>query len=69
MTGIIVCLLISIVMACIVTGAMKGQLKSVRSQENASCYIRSGSMVITTSEDIFLYRNVTRIPRPKDNKK
>lgn len=68
MTGIIICLLISIVVACIVTGAMKGQLKSVQSQSAAGSYIRSGSMVLTANEDLFLYRNVSRTPKPKNNK-
>ncbi len=68
-TAILVCLLISVVLAFIVTGVMKGQLKTVRSQSDAGSYIRPGSMMVTASEDIFLYRNVTRTPRPKDNKK
>lgn len=69
MTGIIICLLISIIVACVVTGTMKGQLKSVQSQSNAGSYIRPGSMVVTAKEDMFLYHNVTRTPKPKNNNK
>lgn len=46
---------------------LKGQLKSVRSQPAASCYVRSGSMVLTQNRDVFLYRNVTRTEKPKDD--
>lgn len=46
---------------------LKGQLKSVRKQAAASSYVRQGSMVLTQRRDLFLYRNVTRTPRPKSN--
>ena len=68
MIAIIIYVLIGIVVACVVTGAMKAQLKSVQSQSGAGSYIRSGSMVITVNEDLFLYRNVSRTPKPKNNK-
>ena len=68
-TAIIICLLVGIVVAFIAVGAMKAQLKSVGSQSAAANYIRSGSMVITEQEDLFLYRNVSRTPRPKNNNK
>ncbi len=44
---------------------LRGQLKSVRKQAAASSYVRQGSMTLTQRRDLFLYRNVTRIPRPK----
>ncbi len=47
-------------------GKMKGDLKSVRSKPNASDYTKSGSMNITRSNDVFMYRRVTRTAKPKD---
>lgn len=46
---------------------LKGQLKSVRAQSAASNYVRDNSMILTQQRDLFLYRNVTRTPRPKNN--
>ena len=42
---------------------MKSQLKSVRRQDRADVYVRPGSMQLTASRDIFLYRNVSRRKR------
>lgn len=56
-----------IVVAFIAVTYMKSQLKSVQPQKNASNYVKSGSMQITQSMDLFLYHVVTRTVRPKDN--
>lgn len=63
----LICLAIGLVIALIVTGIMKGQLKSVRAQSAAAEYVKQGSLQVTESHDLFLYRNVTRVPRPKSN--
>lgn len=47
-------------------GVMKSKHKSVKMQTGASRYIKHGSMVLTKSDDIFLYRTVTATPKPKD---
>ena len=39
---------------------LKSQLKSVHSQSRAQEYVKDGSMHINLSNDMFLYRNVTR---------
>ncbi len=63
---ILISLLVGFLIAfCIVT-AMKNKLKSVRTQVAAHQYIREGSMMLSLSHDNFLYRNVTRVARPKD---
>lgn len=49
------------------TGSMKKQLKSVHSQHAAGNYVRSGSMQVTHSREIFLYSNVNRTPKPQNN--
>ena len=55
-----IALIIGIVAGVAVALILKGQLKSVRKQHQASAYVRDGSMHLTMSNDIFLYRNVTR---------
>ena len=53
-------LVIGIIAGLIVAFAMKSQLKSVRKQDSARVYVKKGSMQLTYSRDIFLYRNVVR---------
>ena len=53
-------LAIGLIIALIVTGIWRGQLKSVRPQAYASEYVIPGSMHLTNQQDMFLYRNVTR---------
>ncbi len=57
---------IGAVIAFISVGMMKSNLKSVRSKPNASDYTKAGSMKLTASSDVFLYKNVTRVLKPKD---
>ena len=61
--NLVICLIIGLVAAMIVTGFWKNQLKSVRKQNQANAYVKAGSMQITQSGDYFMYRNVTRIQR------
>lgn len=58
---------IGLVLALIITGLMRMQLKSVRRQAMADGYMRPGSRELRVSRDIFLYRNVIRRERPRDN--
>lgn len=65
-------LLIAIVIGAVLSflipmKSLKGQLKSVRHQAEAKNYVRPGSMELTRQQDIFLYRNVTKRARPKNN--
>ncbi|MBP3701263.1 MAG: TPM domain-containing protein [Lachnospiraceae bacterium] len=60
--------LIGLVISWIVTGRMKGQLKTVHVQDAASDYIQSGSMKVTRSRDLFLYRNLNRQAKPKETR-
>lgn len=63
--SLIISLVIGFVIALISVSVMKGKLKSVRFQSGASTYQKVGSLMITNSRDVFLYRNVTRRARPK----
>ena len=65
--NLIIALVIGIVLALIVTSALKAQLKSVRKQNQANSSVRDGSMQLTLSNDIFLYRNVTRTKKQSNN--
>ena len=58
---------IGLVLSFLCTMGMRAQLKSVRSQESAVDYVRSGSMNVTRSNDIFLYSTVTKTAKPKDD--
>ena len=59
----IICLIIGSVISLIVSSVLKGQLKSVRQQDSAGNYVRSGSMNVTVHNDFFLYRTVSRIKK------
>lgn len=65
--GIAVSVIIGFVIALIITLIMKGKLKSVRFQPGAKDYMVPGSMNVTASRDIFLYRNVSRRAKPKES--
>lgn len=63
---ICICIAIGVIVASITTAVMKGQLKTVAPQPAANSYLLPGSLQITQRADTFLYRRVTRVPRPKD---
>ena len=65
--AILVSLAIGLVAALVVTGFMRGQLKTVRRKAAASDYVRPGSMNVAYANDVFLYSNVNRTAKPKDN--
>lgn len=64
---ILICLGIGAVVGLIVTCVMTSQLKSVRSKPTAGDYVVSGSLHLTHSHDLFLYRNIRRTPKPQNN--
>ena len=58
-------IVIGVVLALIIVGGMKGKLKSVRSQAAANSYMKKGSLVVTESSDLFLYKTVARTAKEK----
>lgn len=66
-SNLLIALVSGVVIALIYVLVLKGQLKSVGRQYAASSYVRPGSMHLTQSGDYFMYRNVTRTPKPKNN--
>lgn len=59
-------LIVGFLIALIAVSVMKGKLKSVRSKASASDYTCEGSMHLTVQRDVFLFRTVSRRPRPKN---
>lgn len=51
---------IGLVLAGVIVSVMKSQLKSVAMQQDAASYVREGSMNLTNSRELFLYRDVHR---------
>lgn len=45
----------------------KNALRSVKSKTDAADYSKAGSLKLTTSNDVFLYKRVTKVPKPRDN--
>ena len=58
-------LIIGIIAGLIVAFILKGQLKSVRKQDQAHRYVKPDSMTVNIQYDIFLYRTVTRTQKQK----
>lgn len=63
----LICLVIGLAAGGITAGIMVGKNRSVRPKHSAVEYIRSGSMNVNVSRDIFLYHHVSRIPKPQNN--
>lgn len=67
LTSLIVSAGIGIVLSLIITGLMKAKLKSVKMQSAATNYVKSNSMNLTESRDMFLYNTISRSEKPKSN--
>ena len=59
-TSLLIALAVGLIAGLITVLVMKSQLKSIRPRNQANDYVKSGSMRLTGSSDIFLYRNVSR---------
>ena len=57
---------IGCVVAMLIMGAFKKQLKTVALQRGAVNYVRPGSMNVTASRDSYLYSTVSRTAKPKN---
>lgn len=56
-----------LVAAFIATGVMRRGLHSVHSQPSADNYVKRDSLRLTKDYELFLYRNVARRAKPKEN--
>ncbi len=64
---LLISLVLAIVIAFLITGAMKAKMDTAQHQRAAANYIRENSFELTQSDDKYLYQNTTRTPRPKSN--
>ena len=64
---LVISVVIGIVIAIIYTNFLKSQLKTVKSKPSASDYVIPGSFGLTGQRDVFLYSNVKKTPKPKNN--
>ena len=62
-----VALVIGVLIALITVSSMKRKLKSVAFRSEAADYVRSGSLVLTQSNERYLYHNLVRTPKPKND--
>ena len=65
--SLVISLVIGFVVSGIITGMWKNQLKSVEMQRVASSYLKPGSLNISYTRDLFLYRTVNRTEKQKDS--
>ena len=61
-------LIIGIIAGLIVAFVLKGQLKTVRKQNQANVYVKKESMQITNRAEFFLYRDIKRVKKESSNK-
>ena len=66
-TTLTISLIIGLIVAFIATAVMKAKLKSVGRQTAATDYVKTGSLQLTQSSEMYLYRNVTRVKRSSES--
>ena len=54
------------IVAFIVTGIMRSQLNGAKLKSNAHDYVKRESLDIRVSRDLFLYRTVSKVPKPQN---
>lgn len=62
----LVSLVIGFVIAVIISVVMRSGMKTVHMKPDAADYMKEGSLHINRSRDMFLYHNVTRTAKPKN---
>lgn len=67
MKNLLISLGIGLVVAFITIAVLTGQLKSVRKQVGATEYTKPGSMQLTRSSDLYLYRTINRVKKESDS--
>lgn len=63
----VIALVISFVIALISVGIMRLRMNTAKPKGTATEYIKKGSFKLTSEKDIFMYSNVTKTAKPKDN--
>lgn len=58
---------VGLIIALIIVGNMKGELKTVRAKNTANSYVKNGSMNITDQREMFLYNTVTKVAKQSNS--
>lgn len=66
-SSILFSLIVGFIIALIIVLIMKSKLKSVHFKSAASDYVKSNSMKVTASRDLFLYRTVNRVKKAENS--
>jgi len=64
--SLLISLGVGLIAALIVTGSMKGKLKTVHAQVAAAEYVKPGSMNVTERREMFLYSQIQRHKREQE---
>ena len=64
---VLICLVIGLAVGGIAAGIMAGMNNSVKPRSSAADYVRSGSLQLRSSRDIYLYHHITRTPKAQNN--
>ncbi len=62
---VMIALLVGFLIALLVTAVWKAQLRSVHAKWEAYDYVRRDSLNLTSRNERFLYRNIQKVPIPK----
>ena len=63
----VICVAIGLVLALVAMLIMQSGMKTVKSRNYAGDYVIDGSLALRTSSDRFLYRTVSKTPKPQSN--
>lgn len=63
---ILIAIVVGLLFALIVTSVMRASLKSVGKQESARFYEKEEGLKLYKSNDLYLYKKVDRIAKPKE---
>lgn len=63
----VISVIAGLVIGLVVTGVMRKKMKTVRFENGASNYVSKDGLDLTGQSDTFLYSNVTRVAKPKNN--
>ncbi len=65
--SIVISAVVGLIAAAIVGSKLKGELKTVRAQTAAASYVKEGGVNLTVSNDLYLYKNVTRTEKKTES--
>ena len=67
--GVLICFLLALLIAFLVIGILKSQLKSVAKKTQADHYAGPDALTLTGREDVFTHCTRTRTYSPREKKK